>query len=87
MLEEVSCALLSADERCTCWEERFNVKGHNLGRGKTFASRMGEGEAIAWGIMEGKTLPRFEGGVVEQRSWSNCDISSRTTVGFGADFR
>lgn len=84
-LEEVLCALLSSDERCMCWEVRFDVKGHNLGRGKTFASRMGEGEAIAWGIMEGKTLPRLEGGV-EQRSRSNCDISSRTTVGFDADF-
>jgi len=75
MLEEVLCVLLSADGRCMCWEERFNVKGHNLGRGKIFASRMGDGEAMAWGIMEGKTPPRLEAGV-EQRSWSNCDISS-----------
>jgi hypothetical protein len=68
-LEELLCAL-PADERCICWGGQLDVKAYNLGRGKIDASRIGDGEAMAWGISEGETRPRLDGGV-KYGSWTD----------------
>ena len=45
-LEELLCALPSADERRISWGGQLDVKAYSLGRGNIVASRIGDGEAM-----------------------------------------